>query len=295
MNKINPPVSFDVSMQPSEAYDQAFAGQDQEWLFLKKLYQDNYLDRLPGKTAQETIPRTIHQIWLGGELPDRFKEYRQSWARLHPAWELRLWGDADVDGLKIRNRTLFDKMPNYGNKSDLLRYEILFQYGGLYVDVDFECLKPFDSLHSGYSFYTGVGYQRHPLLFNGLIGAAPGHPIIGRCLDSVQCQASAPASQNADQIMDTTGPDYFTRCFMRAAPGLKGEKIVALPVTYFYPFPGCRRFERDHEKIRSYIRSESYCLHYWACSWVPQEKTGPIRMVLRKLRCLIKSIGAGRK
>lgn len=40
----------------------------------------------------------------------------------------------------------FDAAKNYGEKSDILRYEILFVYGGVYADVDVECLQPFDAL-----------------------------------------------------------------------------------------------------------------------------------------------------
>jgi mannosyltransferase OCH1-like enzyme len=31
-------------------------------------------------------------------------------------------------------------------KTDILRFEILYQFGGLHKDTDFECLKPIDDL-----------------------------------------------------------------------------------------------------------------------------------------------------
>ena len=37
---------------------------------------------------------------------------------------------------------LIDSIENKGCKSDILRYEILYQYGGIYVDTDFESIKP---------------------------------------------------------------------------------------------------------------------------------------------------------
>jgi mannosyltransferase OCH1-like enzyme len=40
----------------------------------------------------------------------------------------------------------FDRASNFGEKSDIWRYEILFRLGGVYVDTDFECVRPFDSL-----------------------------------------------------------------------------------------------------------------------------------------------------
>jgi len=273
MDKTFPQVPFDVSMRPSEAYDRSLAARDRDWLFLKKLYLENFLDLEAGRGGRYAIPKIIHQIWLGGELPERFKGFQQSFRRLHPGWEYRLWGDTQAQQLEMSNRELFDRSPNYGSKSDLMRYEILFNYGGLYADVDFECLKPFDLLHRSLDFYTGVAYERHALLFNGLIGAAPRHPVIGRCLESAGAEGGKAGAPEADRIMDSTGPEYFTRCFRQTAPGLEG-RIAALPATYFYPFPGSQRFCRDRQKIRAFIQPESFCLHYWACSWVPREKKG---------------------
>jgi hypothetical protein len=56
---------------------------------------------------------------------------------------------------KMKNKDAFSGATNYGEKSDILRYEILSQFGGIYVDCDFECLKPFDDLLSC-AFFTGL-------------------------------------------------------------------------------------------------------------------------------------------
>ncbi len=61
--------------------------------------------------------------------------------------------------------------PNYGQKSDILRYELLHRYGGTYVDVDMECVRSLD-LHSeaGPTFYAGFSNTGTVELNNGLIG-----------------------------------------------------------------------------------------------------------------------------
>lgn len=55
---------------------------------------------------------------------------------------------------KLKNTNPYINGSNYGEKSDVLRYEILQQFGGIYVDCDFECLKSFDSLLSC-NFFSG--------------------------------------------------------------------------------------------------------------------------------------------
>jgi len=74
----------------------------------------------------------------------------------------------------------------YGAKSDIARYEILYRIGGLYIDTDFECLKPFDIFNHCCDFYSGVAFDENVVLFIGLIGAAPGHPVLGTCIADMQ-------------------------------------------------------------------------------------------------------------
>ncbi len=45
---------------------------------------------------------------------------------------------------------------NLGAKSDLLRYELLYQFGGVYIDIDVVLLQPLDILNHTYEFYTGL-------------------------------------------------------------------------------------------------------------------------------------------
>ncbi len=50
---------------------------------------------------------------------------------------------------------------------------MLNRFGGLYVDVDMECLRPHDALHatsSGCSFYAGFSHTGTVELNNGVIG-----------------------------------------------------------------------------------------------------------------------------
>jgi hypothetical protein len=67
-----------------------------------------------------------------------------TFADMNPSYELLVWTDADAAGLSMFNRAQFDATKNFGLKSDLMRYELLHQFGGFYVDVDYECLQPLE-------------------------------------------------------------------------------------------------------------------------------------------------------
>ena len=145
------------------------------------------------------IPRILHQIWIGGgPMPERFRRFRRGWIDHHPGWEHRLWTDAEVAELDFASRDLYDATDDLGMKSDILRAEIIRRFGGLYVDVDYECRAPFDLLHYRYDFYgtlrAGLGaHVVFPTIFpsplvacTSAFAAIPEHPFPGAYLEKVR-------------------------------------------------------------------------------------------------------------
>jgi mannosyltransferase OCH1-like enzyme len=221
--------------------------------------------------SEETIiPKKIHQIWLGSELPERYKRLTDSWLKYNPDWEYKLWTDSDILDLDLLNKDIFNSMSNLGMKADLLRIEILNKFGGLYVDIDFECLKSFDDMHR-LSFYTGIVYGHNVEINVGLIGSIPNHPILIDYLSNVDYKVGM---ESVDAIFNTTGPYYFTKIFLRNVTN-ETKDIVAFPTIYFYPFhntyyPEKRLFgfeENDLNIINKFLTEDSYATHWWHVSW----------------------------
>jgi len=70
-------------------------------------------------------------------------------------------------------------------KADLLRLEIVWRRGGVYVDCDIECHRPIDPLLAGCEAFFAAEYD--PRCYgldgpagvnNGLFGASPHHPAV---------------------------------------------------------------------------------------------------------------------
>src|SRR5579885_317918 len=152
----------------------------------RHLYEKNNLYNI--KPTQRTkIPKIIHQIWLGSEFPAEYRDWQQSWINHNPDWEYKLWTDENIKELVLTNKKYFDEAINFGEKSNILRYEILYQFGGVYVDCDFECLKSFDPLVHAYDFFCGLisGKGRIININNAVIGSVPGHPILKKCIENI--------------------------------------------------------------------------------------------------------------
>lgn len=255
-------VNFDAGML-TQRYNPEYAATHKNWQKVHALYEEHILNNFEYALTPR-IPKTIHQIWLGSPLPEKYYALQQTWLEHHPDWEYRLWTDKEVEALNLINKKAYNKSTNYGQKSDIARYEILYRFGGLYVDTDFECLRAFDELHHCCDFYVGLSCQHSPHIINALIGAAPGHPILKECIHAIKRGNYKGGGFVATQ--NNTGPGLLTRSFLKCA-GTAGTKDVAFPSSYFYPWPWYERDCNTRAQIMAWVRPETFALHHWHVSW----------------------------
>lgn len=240
--------------------------------FFKKLERIYAYHKSKKFVGSGSIPKIIHQIWLGSDLPEKYKIWQKTWQDLHPDWTYFLWTDENVKDLEMYNQDLFDASKNYGERSDLLRIELLYRYGGVYVDMDFACLKSLDVLHENYDFYVGlVPLDSIAVLANGVIGSKPNHPILRSCMENIR-------SMWAGKSILERGPMYFEKIVYDylLACGSEDPGFIALPPTFFFPITHERVREQlsktgartlPLEQIKALIRPESLAIHFWSGSW----------------------------
>lgn len=94
------------------------------------------------------IPKIIHQIWIGDEMPDKLKGFTDNMKKEHPDYEHHLWGNELWE--KYADDPFID---SYRNKSfplafvvDRFRMLLLNEYGGIAVDPDCEIIRSFDNI-----------------------------------------------------------------------------------------------------------------------------------------------------
>jgi len=249
---------FDSSMANSFKYNHERQC-DAEWDVLRNRYEQINNN----KTNSKSIPKIIHQIWLGSSMPD--SEKRMSAAikdSLDSTWEYRFWSDSDVASLNnFKNYDLFLSSPNMGQKSDLLRYAILKEYGGIYLDTDFLPFGSFENL-LGFDFFCGIAYDNVPNIFNGLIGSTKDNAII----NDLQDLDTELVYNDAMALMNCTGPFFLTRKFFKNI--YKEPRAVALPNSFFYPYPNFDFCKSQGNNFRNYIKPETICCHMWSSSWM---------------------------
>lgn len=261
---MNTILTYNELIRKSYDYDQDRQDNSLAWHVVRSLYQRNYIGNL--HKCNVSIPKKIHQIWLGGNFPTEYVKYANTWKQHNPEWEYKLWTEVDFDQVKIPNRKLFNSIMNVAQKSDFLRYHILNQYGGLYVDTDFECLKSFDDF-AYLDFYTGIGYPKELELYIGLIASVPHHPILEHIIKKMTVVKYGGRWRN---IFHTTGSFFFTRMFLEMVSA-DTTGVVAFPMDFFYPFPNNVRKEANIDPY-FYITGCTYAIHHWAVSWRKKPK-----------------------
>jgi hypothetical protein len=196
-------------------------------------------------------------------MPDEFVFYGKTWEEKNPFWEMKLWMDKNLP--KLINEKSMELCNNYSELSDLIRYEILFKYGGIYLDCDFECFKPIDELVKGLSIFASTEDNKH--ICGGFIGSIPKHPRIKQLIDNIPDSLIKSEGKSSDLRI---GPTFVTK-------NLKGTEIVILDKEYFYPYlPGQIELKRQLGKNK-----KAYAAHHWAGSWIEKKKPTYKRESLR--------------
>lgn len=153
------------------------------------------------------IPRTIHHIWVGPDpLPDAHRPWVESWRHHHPTWKHRLWMEKDLPADPIRPEVL-ERLRAPVERADILRLEILYRFGGVYVDTDLECLRPMDDVIGDDEF---VGVCLKPgRVTNTLIASVPGHPFLERALRELQPMDVYYTETSKTSIKNVAGPTFL--------------------------------------------------------------------------------------
>jgi hypothetical protein len=113
------------------------------------------------------FPKIIHQIWIG---PDKRPDLWMDSVRRFCAdygYEYRLWAEPEIDALGLVNKSQYDAMHALSGKANIAKYEILFRFGGAYIDADSVVINPsgLDALISGFDFDLGCGREHNSELF----------------------------------------------------------------------------------------------------------------------------------
>ena len=97
------------------------------------------------------FPKEIFQTWKTKTVDHPvLHQWQESWLLHNPSYKYVLWDDEDnrlfIERYFNDFLPIFDGYDKAIKRADAIRYFYLYTYGGIYADLDFECLKSFNDI-----------------------------------------------------------------------------------------------------------------------------------------------------
>ena len=198
------------------------------------------------KSEKPIIPHIIHQIWDSYEIPVMFKKWIKTIVELHPDWEYWFWSVADAECL-IRKKypqylDIFKRYPQNIFRTDAFRYFVLYDYGGFYIDLDVEALKPLDFWTYYYPAviswenyeHTYLSHKKkEPNIMTTVLASKPNHPFFK------MLQIDLVKNASSRDVLQATGPFFLHRTFkkyrMSSQSKTNNSSIMTIHPKYWLP------------------------------------------------------------
>jgi hypothetical protein len=196
-----------------------------------------------------TIPKIIHQLWIGPKpMPSKFMD---TWRDKHPDYEYIRWTESEIArrGIQFECQRHIDRMSEINGKADIMRWEILYHFGGIFLDADSICIEPFDESFLSKDAFAGFENEnvRKGLVATGTMGFTPKHPLCRAAIDWMLTNDSCPETCG-HRAWYTVGPGLLTRLLETG----KYSSFMVYPSYSFLPihFTGDRY--SGHKKVYAY-------------------------------------------
>lgn len=217
------------------------------------------------------IPKVIHYCWVGGNpLPELAQKCINSWRKYCPDYEIKEWNESNYDFSKNKYMADAYKEKKWGFVPDYARFDIIYTFGGIYLDTDVEIIKPLDDLLDNKAI---LGFESKENVAAGLIIAGEkGIPLFKEMYE----QYESLSFYNPDGTLNLTpSPFYSTQVLLQH--GLKQnnelqkiDDVTIYPTEYFCPKSIKTRLIQTTEN--------SYTIHHYDGSWV----TGATRKLINE-------------
>lgn len=255
--------------------------------------------------TESSIPPIIHQSWKNkSKIPKHVVAWMRSWKVYNKAWTYLFWDDKDnIAFIKYRFPRYHDmakKLSKIG-LADFTRYAIMFDIGGIYADLDFECLHSFDEVIANRQLIVSSEPKAHTVLLEGqkdehasalcnaILGSRPGHPFWLRLMESIYQRYLESVPGDLQDPVTLTGPRVLQKTYAKFFRN--DSSITVLPEEYFYPDIAVWNIDNmkkacsvrtdelakktceDLEKFPTGHRTENtVAVHHWQCSWCGHNK-----------------------
>ena len=258
-------------------------------IYLEALYEDMLLlsvNKPPlnyRKKDKPVIPKLIHAIWFSGDpMPELYLRCLESWKKYAPDYEIKIW---NMETYKPDQCLFFEQAiehKNWAFASDYARADLLYRYGGIYMDLDVEMLRPVDDLLYNDAYMSFESLDR--IECGSGMGSRPGHPIIKEIYESYEKRPYLKADGTWD---NSTCPVRYTQVIEKHGLKKDGGFQFVEDITV-YPFEVLTGKSFDTGII--YSSDLSYTVHHHNGSWIPDPAHKAMNERYNKIQRFLESL-----
>jgi len=203
------------------------------------------------------IPRRLFRT-VPAETTDEAERFWRIAQDVHPDWDAVTYRDPLDPFLFPQTAAHWARCQNGAQLAGLVRLEALWTHGGVYIDADVECLRPFSPLCALRGF---AGYEDPDVVPDAVLGFEAQHPAVGECLKlALERLTSDSADWRTGSGAWATGPGVTTAVL----PGRVDVLLLPPGALYPYHYTEKKRRHADHRAEQPW----TFCAHHWAGSWL---------------------------
>ena len=218
------------------------------------------LQKIFNSSSRQKIPKVIHCFWFSGDKkPEAYQKCIDSWKRICPDYKINEWNMSNYDYTKNQFMKQAIEAKKWAFASDFARLDIIYQQGGIYMDMDVELIKLLDDFLGNKAFFT---YDMNLDIDLGTFGSEPRNILIKnlmRLYDNVEFNGDLKSMNWFCQ------PRYIRTALKEFGVKLDGnmqiiDDMVFLPRNYLSP--------KDQVIYESGVISKNtYAIHHYNAGW----------------------------
>lgn len=198
------------------------------------------------RTVPERTSDEAEQFWIEAKL-------------IHPEWShVTVREPVDAGQFPLTSH-VWPGIKHGAQKAGLIRLELIYTYGGVYIDSDVQVCRSFETLRCCDLF---AGWEDKNVIPDAVFGACAANPVIGDMLNI------AVAYVELGQDPWSSGPGVFTDVLQTC------NQVILFPPGTLYPYS----YREKHLRHQPHCDNPwTHAVHHWAGSWL----TSPTRQLGR--------------
>ena len=274
------PIFFRDILRQLESYNEFFQTSIFAFSYLIGSYYDSKAleKEIPDNlrlSKEKRIPKKIHYCWFGrNPLPEKYKKWMGSWKKHCPDYEIIEWNEDNYDISKNKYMKQAYEAKKWGFVPDYARLDIIYNYGGIYLDTDVELIKSLDDLLYQEAF---AGFESDQYVALGLgFGAVAGNKLIGGMLEDYDRYSFIDKS---GEMNLTPSPIISTEYLKKHGLVQNGEYQILDDCLTIYPEKFLSGKGGGTREIC--LASYTHSIHHYDASWLDDDEK-QIRNLIKK-------------